>query len=93
MRAAGLDVYEYEGELFFYDRSGSPIQDSTLLRMQSLPNVIITGHQVATPNAQAFFTNEAVVAIAETTVSNIRLFGEGKQGTTHPNSVYQAPKL
>lgn len=51
------------------------------------------GTRLRPPHLQAFFTNEAVVAIAETTVANIRIFAEGKQGASHPNSIYQAPKL
>ena len=36
-----------------------------LARLLTFPNVVITGHQ-------AFFTNEALTAIAETTLQNIR---------------------
>lgn len=60
----GLDVYEEEGDLFFRDLSESVIQDDIFARLLTFPNVIITGHQ-------AFFTEEAVSRIAETTVRNL----------------------
>ncbi len=62
--AACLDVYEEESEFFFEDLSNNIITDDTLLRLISMPNVIVTSHQ-------AFLTNEALDNIAETTVSNI----------------------
>lgn len=60
----GLDVYEQEGKLFFKDLSGSIIDDDTIQRLMSFPNVLITGHQ-------AFFTEEALAQIAEVTLENI----------------------
>lgn len=59
-----LDVYEKEADLFFEDLSNEVIQDDMFERLLTLPNVIITGHQ-------AFFTQEALQNIAETTLSNI----------------------
>lgn len=59
-----LDVYEEEGDLFFEDLSDRVIADDTLSRLQTFPNVLITGHQ-------AFFTSEAMSAIAEVTVQNL----------------------
>lgn len=61
--AACLDVYEEEADLFFEDNSGHIMQDDTLARLISMPNVIVTSHQ-------AFLTNEALENIAETTVKN-----------------------
>ena len=66
----GLDVYEEEEELFFEDRSGQIIQDDVFTRLLSFPNVIVTAHQ-------AFFTEEALHNIAETTLSNITAFETG----------------
>lgn len=63
----GLDVYEEEENLFFRDLSDTIIQDDVFLRLQTFPNVIITGHQ-------AFFTKEALINIANTTISNITAF-------------------
>lgn len=62
--AACLDVYEEEFELFFEDRSGHIVEDDTLARLISMPNVLLTSHQ-------AFLTEEALSNIAETTVQNI----------------------
>lgn len=63
----GLDVYEKESDLFFEDLSGTIIQDDVFLRLTTFPNVLITGHQ-------AFFTEEALCNIAETTITNITEF-------------------
>ena len=63
----GLDVYEEEGDLFFEDLSDQPIQDDVFARLLTFPNVLITGHQ-------AFFTAEALQAIAETTIANLTAF-------------------
>lgn len=62
--AACLDVYEEESDLFFEDNSGHILEDDTLARLISMPNVIVTSHQ-------AFLTEEALENIAETTVKNI----------------------
>ena len=61
---ACLDVYEEEEGLFFEDNSGHILEDDTLARLISMPNVLVTSHQ-------AFLTNEALDAIAKVTVSNI----------------------
>ncbi len=68
--AACLDVYEEESDLFFRDFSGHIVEDDTLARLISMPNVIVTSHQ-------AFLTEEALDAIAETTVANLVAFREG----------------
>ena len=65
--AAGLDVYEEEGEYFYEDKSDKIIDDDVLARLLSFNNVIVTSHQ-------AFFTNEALHNIAETTLQNIEDF-------------------
>lgn len=61
----GIDVYEEESEIFFEDLSDTFIQDDVFARLQTFPNVIITGHQ-------AFFTKEALNKIAQTTINNIQ---------------------
>ena len=63
----GLDVYEEEEALFFEDFSEKGIQDDVLARLTTFPNVIITSHQ-------GFFTQEAMLNIAQTTLSNICQF-------------------
>ena len=65
--AAGLDVYEEEGEYFYEDKSDKSIDDDVLARLLSFNNVIVTSHQ-------AFFTKEALHNIAETTLQNIEDF-------------------
>ena len=62
--AACLDVYEEESDLFFEDNSGHILEDDTLARLISMPNVIVTSHQ-------AFLTEVALQNIAETTVNNL----------------------
>jgi D-lactate dehydrogenase len=62
-----LDVYEGEEALFFEDRSGEVIADDRFARLLTFPNVLITGHQ-------AFFTEEALTAIATTTIANLDAF-------------------
>ena len=59
-----IDVYEEEGDLFFRDLSSTVIQDDCFARLSSFPNVLITGHQ-------AFFTREALEAIATITIRNL----------------------
>jgi D-lactate dehydrogenase len=63
----GLDVYEEEEEIFFEDRSGLILSDDVFARLLTFPNMIITGHQ-------AFFTREALLNIADTTIDNITKF-------------------
>ena len=72
-----LDVYEQEADLFFEDLSNEIIQDDVFQRLLTFPNVLITGHQ-------AFFTEEALTAIAETTMANI---AEEESGHASPNRV------
>lgn len=67
--AACLDVYEEESDLFFRDASGHILEDDTLARLISMPNVILTSHQ-------AFLTEEALEGIATTTVNNIITYFE-----------------
>lgn len=65
--SVGLDVYEEEADLFFEDLSQKFIPDDVFARLLTFPNVLITGHQ-------AFFTEEALTAIAETTMANVSAF-------------------
>lgn len=70
--AACLDVYEEESDVFFHDFSGHIIEDDTLARLISMPNVIVTSHQ-------AFLTREALDNIAETTLTNVKeFFSQGR---------------
>ncbi|MBW4467708.1 MAG: 2-hydroxyacid dehydrogenase [Pegethrix bostrychoides GSE-TBD4-15B] len=67
----GIDVYEQEDNLFFEDLSATVIQDDVFQLLQSYPNVVITAHQ-------AFFTQDALSAIAETTLANANCFEQGQ---------------
>nr|MDT0660618.1 2-hydroxyacid dehydrogenase [Micromonospora sp. DSM 115978] len=74
----GLDVYEEEANLFFEDLSNQLLGDDLFSRLTTFPNVLITGHQ-------AFFTEEALHNIAETTIANLSAFERG-EGAAHPVS-------
>ena len=67
----GLDVYEEEEEYFFEDRSDEILDDESLVRLMSFPNVLVTSHQ-------AFFTAEAMEAISRTTLENVRSYENGE---------------
>jgi phosphoglycerate dehydrogenase-like enzyme len=76
-----IDVYEEEGSLFFVDLSTTIIQDDTFARLTTLPNVVITGHQ-------GFLTRDALVHIAETTLTNVSDF---QSGQTNPEDLVRSP--
>jgi D-lactate dehydrogenase len=69
--SAGLDVYEEEENIFSMDLSFSVLQDDTLARLMTFPNVIITAHQ-------AFLTEEALRGIVKITLSNLSEFERGQ---------------
>lgn len=67
----GMDVYEYEKGLFFYDHSHEPPQDALLAQLLARPNVLITGHQ-------GFLTREALAHIATTTLTTLNSWLTGQ---------------
>jgi D-lactate dehydrogenase len=67
----GIDVYERENLIFFQDLEDVIIQDDIFTRLQTFPNVLITGHQ-------AFFTREGLARIASITLDNITAFEHGQ---------------
>ncbi len=73
----GLDVYEEETPNVFEDRSDEILEHSVTARLLSFPNVMITSHQ-------GFFTEEALSAIAKTTLENVKIFERGEET---PNEV------
>ncbi|MDP2448388.1 MAG: 2-hydroxyacid dehydrogenase [Polaromonas sp.] len=75
----GLDVYEEEADLFFRDLSADVLHDDIFARLLTFPNVVVTGHQ-------AFFTEDALAAIASTTMDNLDAF-EREGRPAHPVSV------
>lgn len=66
-----LDVYEEESGLFFENLSDTIVDDDTLMRLTTFPNVLLTSHQ-------AFFTREALLNIARVTAGNLDGFQEGQ---------------
>lgn len=68
----GIDVYEQEEKLFFRDLSANIIEDDTIQRLMSFPNVLVTAHQ-------AFFTAEALQQIADVTLNNVNDLIAGKE--------------
>ena len=75
----GIDVYEQEEKLFFRDLSHTIIEDDTIQRLMSFPNVLVTAHQ-------AFFTEEALEEIALSTLSSLSYF-ENKEVFATPNAI------
>ena len=70
---AGLDVYEEESGYFYEDLSEKIVKDRELLEVINQPNCMLTSHQ-------AFLTQEALTAIAKTTLGNIKEFAvDGKK--------------
>lgn len=65
--AVGLDVFEEETNLVFDDHSSDILNTTTVARLTSFPNVVVTSHQ-------GFFTNEALDSIARTTLNNAEEF-------------------
>ena len=82
--AACLDVYEEESDFFFRDFSGHIVEDDTLARLISMPNVIVTSHQ-------GYLTKEALDNIAGTTVDNIKSFFD--KGTCPNELCYHCGKI
>ena len=68
--AVALDVYEGEDPNVYMDRSDDMIDSDIVARLTMFPNLILTSHQ-------AFFTREALQAIAAVTMENARNFNEG----------------
>ena len=71
VKAAGLDVYEEEANLFFEDNSNEIVSDDILSLLIALPNVIITSHQ-------GYLTEEALDNIASVTLKNYKSFLNGE---------------
>ena len=74
----GLDVYEEEKDNVFENHEDDIMMHSVTSRLLSFPNVIVTSHQ-------GFFTEEALAAIAETTLSNAEAYLKGEKAGTELN--------
>mgnify|MGYP000942761914 CR=1 FL=1 len=68
----GLDVYEAEAGLFFLDKSLEAVEDDTLARLVTFPNVLVTSHQ-------AYYTEDAVGQIVDATARNVLDYREGRR--------------
>lgn len=66
----GLDVYEREKGIFFYNHSSAGIKDEILKKLMKMPNVIVTPHM-------SFLTKTALKNIADTTFENINQWNNG----------------
>lgn len=66
----GLDVYEEETNNVFENREDDIMETSITSRLLSFPNVIVTSHQ-------GFLTEEALLAISNTTLQNAMDFENG----------------
>jgi D-specific alpha-keto acid dehydrogenase len=64
---AALDVLEGEEGVFYSDHRGRPIRNERLLRLQRLPNVLITPHT-------AYYTDHALSDTVENTLLNCLRF-------------------
>ncbi len=68
--AVALDVYEGQDEVVYTDHSDDVLNNDVVARLLAFPNVMVTSHQ-------AFFTREALQAIAADTMENARNFLQG----------------
>lgn len=66
---AALDVLEGEDGIFYADCSNKPIENGPLLRLQELPNVLISPHT-------AYYTDHALRDTVENTIVNCLTFEE-----------------
>ncbi len=64
IRAAALDVYEKEANTFTVDMTEDILEDNVMQVLLGFPNVIISPHM-------AYFTQESIDALCDTTISNI----------------------
>ncbi len=67
----GMDVYEFEHNIFFFNHSKNPINDQLLKALIQHSRVLLTPHI-------AFLTEEALQVIAEKTIANLDLWEANK---------------
>ncbi|EKU23308.1 D-lactate dehydrogenase [Nannochloropsis gaditana CCMP526] len=70
IRAVGLDTYEDEEAFFYRNLSEEIVKDDQLSRLMTLSNVLITPHK-------GFYTQEALSAIASSTIASVSDFEGG----------------
>ena len=64
---AAVDVLEGEEGIFYFDRTKRPVENHFLLRLQELPNAIVTPHT-------GYYTGRALYDIVENTLMNCLTF-------------------
>ena len=69
---AALDVLEGEEGIFYADRRDEPVESELLLRLQKLPNVLISPHT-------AYYTDHALSDTVENSIINCLTFGSREQ--------------
>jgi D-specific alpha-keto acid dehydrogenase len=67
-----LDVLEEEDGIFYSDYRDRPVENEALLRLQAMPNVIITPHT-------AFYTDRALSDTIVNSLSNCLRFEKETQ--------------
>jgi D-specific alpha-keto acid dehydrogenase len=67
---AALDVVEGEEGIFYADRRNKPVESELLLRLQHMPNVLVTPHT-------AYYTERALSDIVENSIVNCLRFESG----------------
>ncbi|MEJ7692512.1 NAD(P)-dependent oxidoreductase [Daejeonella sp.] len=70
----GMDVYEFEHNVFFFDHSSKPIEDKLLKAFIQNSRVLLTPHQ-------AFLTKEALLAIATKTIDHLDHWASPEKGS------------
>ena len=68
---AALDVIEHEAGIYYNDLKGQILSNKDLAILKSFPNVIVTPHT-------AFYTNQAVSDMVESSIKSCILFEENK---------------
>ncbi|MFN8414865.1 MAG: 2-hydroxyacid dehydrogenase [Cytophagaceae bacterium] len=68
----GMDVYEKEKGVFFFDYSSNPPEDSVLQELLANDKVLVTSHM-------AFLTSNALKNIADTTLANLTAWADNKK--------------
>lgn len=82
----GMDVYEFEHNVFFFDHSRKPVKDQLLKAFIQNSRVLLTPHQ-------AFLTHEALQIIAEKTIENLDRWNEEQPVPAQPVQSNVTPQL
>lgn len=75
---ACLDVVEHEFNLYYFNRMGEPLNNPRLAILRSYSNVIVTPHM-------AFYTDQAVIDMAENSIIGAKAAIEGTENKFQVN--------